>query len=145
MLNRSTGVERRWEGNLMQARHFEEFAKTPAGRRAAGLLKACAITPKQLLYTVFFETVFALPYLMEGEKYTTEQFCGPEKWSPLRKAERRVAGMCLAYLVKVGAIPLTLHRTRNGEGTKRYQLPVKAGVAPLAPTLRTFSPMTVAQ
>lgn len=129
----------------MQARLLEEFAKTPAGRRAASLLATHTNTTAQLLYAVFFETAFALPYLMEGEKYTTEQFCGPDKWSPLHKAERRVAGMCLAYLVNVGAIPLTRHLTPSGNGTKRYLLPVKVGAAPLPPTLRASSPMTVAQ
>lgn len=129
----------------MKARLLEEFTKTPAGRRAATLLATHTNTTAQLLDAVFFETDFALPYLVEGAKYTTEQLCGPDTWSPLRIAEKRVAGMILSYLVKVGAIPLVLHLTPSGNGMKGYRLPVKAGVAPLPPTLRASSPMTVAQ
>ena len=79
--------------------------------------------------TVHSEVAWALPHLMEGGKYTTEQLCGPDMWAPWFTVEHRIAGMCVAYLVKVGAIPLVLHLTRSGKGKKRYCLPsMKAGV-----------------
>jgi hypothetical protein len=130
----------------MKTNNFEAFSKTSAGRCSATLSKKFStIPPKKLWDAVHSEAVFALPHLMEGGKYTTEQLCGPEIWSPWLTVERRIAGMCLAYLVKVGAIPLVLHLTPSGNGMKRYQRPLKAGVAPLDPTLRTILLMTLAQ
>lgn len=117
----------------MKASIFEAFSKTSAGRRSATLLKKYSVNPlKQLWDAVHSEAVWALPHLMEGSKYTTEQLCGPDIWSPWCTVERRVAGMCLAYLVKVGAIPLVLHLTPSGTSNKSYRLPsMKAGVATL--------------
>ena len=130
----------------MKTNIFEAFSKTSSGRRASTLLATHAHTPAQLFNAIRTDVVAAIPRLIEGKKYSTEKLCSQDTWSPLYKAERRVAGMCLAFLVKVGAIPLTLHRTRSGKGTKSYQLPfVKAGVVVLLPTLRASSPMTVAQ
>lgn len=125
---------------------FESFSKTPAGRRSAGLLKKHRVIPlKQLCDAVHAEVVWALPHLIKGGKYTAEELCGPDIWSAWFKGGHRIAGMYLAYLVRVGAIPLVLHLTPSGNGTKRYQLPVKTGVAPLLLTLLASSPMTVAQ
>ena len=117
----------------MKTNNFEAFSKTSAGRCSATLSRKFSTTPsKQLWDTVHSEVVWALPYLIEGGRYTTEQLCDPEIWSPWLTVERRIAGMCLAYLVKVGAIPLVLHLTPSRKGKKRYQLPcVKAGVATL--------------
>lgn len=110
---------------------FQTFSKTSAGRCAATLSKNYnTIAPKQVWDAVHSEAVMALLHLKEGGKYTTEQICGPGIWSPWFTVERRVAGMCLAYLIKVGAIPLVLHLTPSGKGKKRYCLPsTKAGVA----------------
>jgi hypothetical protein len=130
----------------MKTNNFQAFSKTSAGRCSVTLsTKFSTIPPKQLWDAVHSEVAWALPHLMEGGKYSAEQLCGPDIWSPWFTVERRMAGMVLAYLVKVGAIPLTLHVTPSGNGTKRYQPLMKAGVAPLDLTLRTFSLMTLAQ
>lgn len=117
----------------MKTGTFKEFSKTSAGRGSETLSKKYnTIPPMQVWDAVHSEVVMALPHLMEGGKYTTGQLCGPEIWSPWNRLERRVAGMCLAYLVKVRAIPLVLHLTPSGKGNRRYRLPyVKAGVATL--------------
>jgi hypothetical protein len=120
---------------------FEPFSKTSSGRRAATLMATHTNTTAQLFKAVRTDVAAALPGLIEGKKYSTEKLCSLDTWSPLYKAERRVAGMILAYLVKVGAIPLTLHRTRKGKGTKRYRLPfVQVGVAPLPTCLAVNGP-----
>lgn len=109
---------------------FEPFSKTSSGRRAATLLATHAHTSAQLFNAVRAEVAVALPYLIEGGKYSAEQLCGPELWSLWRTAEKRTAGMCLAYQVKVGAIGMVVHVTPSGKGKKRYCLPsVKGGVA----------------
>ena len=113
----------------MKTTIFEPFSKTSSGRRAATLLTNHAHTPAQLFNAVRREVTAALPRLIEDKNYTTEELCSPDTWSPLSIAEKRVAGMCMAYLVKVGAIRLSVHRTRSGKGKKRYCLrSMKAGV-----------------
>lgn len=106
----------------MNSSIFETFKKTPAGRRATTLLRASSLASAQLFNAVHAAVVEHLPYLDDGRRYTTEELCGPELWSTWFTAERRVAGMCLAHLVKVDSVPLTLHYTRSGKGKKRYHL-----------------------
>lgn len=106
----------------MSSSIFETFEKTSAGRRAATLLRDSIVTPAQFYDAVHVAVVEHLPYLDDGRRYTTEEQCGPELWSAWFTGERRVAGMCLAHLVKVGSVPLTLHYTRSGKGKKRYYL-----------------------
>ena len=114
----------------MKTSIFDQFSKTSSGRRAATLMATHTKTTAQLFNAVQTDLAAALPRLIAGKKYTAKQLCSPATWSPVRIAENRVAGMILAYLVKVGAVPLTLHRTRSGKGTKRYRLPlVQVGVA----------------
>jgi hypothetical protein len=65
----------------------------------------------------------ALPGLIDGGLYTTEQLCGPELWASYRTpGPRRAAGDCLAFLVDIGAVPLSRHITKSGTGPIRYKL-----------------------
>lgn len=113
----------------MKVEIFEAFAETGSGRRAATLLANRMITPRQMFDAVHVAVVYALPNLIGGSLYTTEQLCGTALWATWRVADRRVVGMCLAYQVKVSAVPLVLHRTMSGKGKKRYCLtPVKTPV-----------------
>ena len=122
----------------MKTNNFEAFSKTSAGRCSATFSKNFSTIPtKQLWHAVLSEAIFALPFLIEGGRYTAEQLCDQEIWLPWLTVERRIAGMCLAYLVKVGAIPLVLHITPSGKGTKSYSLPsMKACVATLPTKVR---------
>ena len=107
----------------MTTQIYDSFSKTSAGRRSAGLLRKHSVIPlKQLCDAVHTEVVWTLPHLSKGGKYTAEELCGPDMWLAWFTGERRVAGMCLAHLVKVGSVPLTLHYTRSGKGKKRYFL-----------------------
>ena len=121
----------------MKPNNFESFSKTSAGRCSATFSRKFSTIPlKQLWDTVHSEVAWALPHLMEGGKYTTEHLIDPGIWSGWLTVEHRIAGMCLAYQVKVGAIPLKQRFTQSGKGTKRYRLPfVKAGAASLPTSL----------
>ena len=106
----------------MSSSNFEIFMKSSSGHRAAALLRASNIRPAQLYDAVHAAVVEHLPYLDDCRRYTTEELCGSELWSQWHIAAVRVAGMCLAHLVKVGSVPLALHYTRSGKGKKRYYL-----------------------
>lgn len=108
-------------GNLfMIIRHFESFAKTSAGCRANTLLGTHLVKPKDIFAAVIANVTELLPYLEDGCKYTTEMLCGPDTWAAWTAGEHRVAGMCLAYLVRHRVVALVRHKTRSGRGSARY-------------------------
>ena len=103
-------------------RLLSDFNETAAGRRAEGLLAKHSFKTDFLFTGVHFKVNEALQSMVADRLYTSEQFCGEEMWSQLYPAEKRVVGMCVAYLVSTGAVGLTLHRTPSGKGKKRYRL-----------------------
>jgi len=105
----------------MKNRHFYWFAETSSGRYSKTLLMGHAVTPEQIFATVITVVPLLLPYLEDGCLYTTEMLCGPENWSKWSPAEHRVAGMCLAYLVRERVIPLFKHLTRSGKGKAKFR------------------------
>jgi hypothetical protein len=46
------------------------------------------------------------PALIPGEGYTAEMLCGPEFWCQLSDNEQRLAGRCVAHMVRNGLLPL---------------------------------------
>jgi hypothetical protein len=114
----------------MKTNYFEKFSGTSAGRCASSLLVTHQIKPKHIFSTVLYKSNQALPDLVVGGKYTTEMLSSPEVWARWTTAERRVAGMCLAYLVRTNSVDLVLHITRKGKGKKRYCLPTKEDSSP---------------
>jgi len=108
---------------------FADFVSTPAGRRATKLLAGKATTLKQLFGDVYSAVKGSNANRGGGALRTTEQLCGDRMWNSLGIAERRIVGMCLAYQVSIKAVPLTLHRTPSGKGSRRYvELVQKRGV-----------------
>jgi hypothetical protein len=102
---------------------FEKFIATPSGQRATSLLRSHKVTPEKMFMEVESAVNEALPGLIYGALYTTEQLCGPELWAAYRTAgPRRAAGNCMAFLVDIGAVPLRQHITKSGKGLKRYVL-----------------------
>jgi hypothetical protein len=77
---------------------------------------------RKLYDDVHNEVKSALPYLVPGERYTTEQLCGPELWQRLSPVARRKAGGCLALLVANGRIGLVFAPSKQ-KWPRRYQLP----------------------
>jgi len=105
----------------MKKNDFEEFASTSAGRRAASLLRDHQIKPEEIFATVLSEVTQVLPHLEEGGRYTTEMLCGPDLWANWLTAERRVAGMCIAYFAKKPDVALYKHLTSSGKGKAKYR------------------------
>ncbi len=97
----------------MKNNDFEDFARTSAGRRAASLLLTHAIKPDAIFAIVLAEVTQNLPHLEEGGRYTTEMLCGPDLWANWLTAERRVAGMCVAYFVRKKVVALYKHGTQS--------------------------------
>ena len=52
------------------------------------------------------EVLEVTPALIPGEGYTAEMLCGPEFWGQLSDNEQRLAGRCVAYMVRNGLLPL---------------------------------------
>lgn len=119
----------------MKTNYFEKFSGTSAGRCASSLLVTHRIKPKHIFSTVLFKINQALPHLVVGGKYTTEMLSSPEVWAKWTTAERRVAGMCLAYLVRSESVGLVLHLTRKGKGKKRYCLPTNEDSSTAKPAI----------
>lgn len=112
-------VYKHW--NDMKKSYFEDFACTSAGRRAASLLRDRKVKPEQIFARVLAEVTQILPHLDEDRRYTTEMLCGPDLWATWFTAERRVAGMCVAYLAKKPDVALYKHHTQSGAGKAKYR------------------------
>jgi hypothetical protein len=105
----------------MKTKNFSDFAGTSSGRRAATLLATHQIKPRHIYPVVLDAATNALPQLEAGAKYTNEKICGPDIWSIWSVAERRVAGMCMAYLVRNRVVQLFRHYTTSGKGKALYR------------------------
>jgi len=123
----------------MKTQYFDNFAATSSGRRAATLLATHVVKSEQIFSKVFADVTDAVAHLVVDCKYTTEMLCDPATWANWKIAEKRVAGMCSAYLVKNALVGLELHRTPSGKGKNRYCLPAAHDEAKNKPT---FSPRT---
>lgn len=105
----------------MTKHDFEDFARTSAGRRATAVLRNHKAMPDEIFAMVLAQVTEILPILEEGGRYTTEMLCGPELWARWFTAERRVAGMCVAYLAKKPDVALYKHLTPAGKGKAKYR------------------------
>ena len=130
-------------GITMNSNLFESFLDSGAGRRATTLMLKHKHSVQEIFDEVLREAVLAIPYLIVGGKYTTAQLSNPVTWSSWFTAERRVAGMCLAFFVREGVVGLVQHRTRSGKGTKRYCLPATHAVTATSST-RSASTFSIA-
>ena len=104
----------------MKVRNFEDFAKTSSGRCGEKILLTHTIKPKHIYPVVLGAGTKALLRLVDGCKYSTEEICGPAIWASWSTAERRVAGMCMAYLVRNHVVVLYPHRTLKKGGKAFY-------------------------
>lgn len=105
----------------MKIYDFDDFASTSAGRRAATLLRDHKVKPEQMFAMVLAEVTQRLPYLEDGGKYTTKALCDADDWAKWFTAERRVAGMCVAYIAKKRMVELYKHRTLSGKGSAKFR------------------------
>ena len=63
-----------------------------------------------------------LPTLDPARKHSSRDLCGSDTWSALKPRQYICAGMCIAFLVTHGVLPLHMHITRSGKGSKTYWL-----------------------
>lgn len=105
----------------MRTSDFVKFETSAGGRLAATLLRDHAVKPEQIFATVLAEVTQRLPCLDDDYRYTTEQLCGPDIWATWFTAERRAAGMCVAYLAKKPDVALYKHHTQSGAGKAKYR------------------------
>jgi hypothetical protein len=85
------------------------------------LLFTHKVKTEQIFAMVLVQVTEILPHLKEGGRYTTEQLCGPDLWATWFTAERRVAGMCVAYIAKKPDVALYKHHTQSGAGKAKYR------------------------
>ena len=71
------------------------------------------VKPEQIFSTVLADVTQALPHLIDDAKYTTQMLCDPDIWEDWTTAEVRVAGMCLAYMVRNDVVKLFRHRRKG--------------------------------
>lgn len=58
--------------------------------------------------------------LATSKRHLARDLCGAAFWATLNDRQIPCAGMCLVFLVKRGLLPLRLHQTRSGKGSKHY-------------------------
>jgi hypothetical protein len=112
-------------------RWFDDFMKTPSGKSARTRLQrskssyARALSLLHIYSTVFHAVTKSIPGMQHGYNFTAEQLCGADVW--LHWKGNAVAGMCMAHLVNIKAIPLVPHCTPSGKGSCKYRLPPADG------------------
>lgn len=110
----------------MNASIFLQFEQSYGGRRAAGLLAKHQTDMRWMFSEMFSVARAAMSRLTPGRRYTAADICGPDLWSVwCFKGQKYAAGMCMKFLVKVGALQLELHKTKSGRGTTTYYVPMK--------------------
>lgn len=75
---------------------------------------------QQLLHDVYRACVSTLPTLSRTRKHPSRDLCGTAFWAPLSAGRRNCAGMCIAFMERKQNLPLRLHKTRRGKGSKTY-------------------------
>lgn len=72
-----------------------------------------AVCGNRYVPVIFYELIKeiardGLPYMQDKSPFTVKQLCGDGFWACLRNGEKRMAGGCIAKLVKEGQLPLRL-------------------------------------
>lgn len=98
----------------------QKFFKSAQGKRCCSMLGDEAA--RKLLFDVQAWTgIFGLK-LAPDRKHLTRELCGLMNWASLSTAAKTCAGMCMAHLVIQQLLPLYMHRTRSGRGSRSYWL-----------------------
>ena len=100
-----------------------EFEESASGRRVRRVLGNRRTLPEYILWQIRDAVLDVIHHLTPRNRYTTEDLCGPELWASWAPGECISAGVCLSYLVSNRNVPLMLHTTPSGTGTKHYFLP----------------------
>lgn len=76
----------------------------------------------QLLRSVFLACTTNIPRLSRTRKHPSRDLCGAPFWAPLSKGRCICAGLCIAFMERNQDLPLQLHKTHRGKGSKTYRL-----------------------
>ena len=99
----------------------DAFLLTARGQRCSATLGEGPAL--QLLRDVFEHISANLGGLTPTRKHAARQLYGTEAWAAFQRPRlRNCAGMCLAFLVTARLLPLQLHKTRSGKGSRHYWL-----------------------
>ncbi len=111
------------------------FLATARGSQCVGRLDA-KLAP-QLLQSVYVACNENLRFARMGRKYLARELCGDDFWYGRLRCEQICSGICLAYLVdELHVLPLRIHWTKSGKGSKRYWLRGPAdGAVPSRPSI----------
>lgn len=102
---------------------FSDFLASPQGHRAVPMLQKRGLPVEAFVEAIRHEVIEVLPGLIAHGRYTAKDLCGPDLWSRLHgQAAPRCAGMCLSYLVEIGAVPLVLASDPK-DSPRKYSLP----------------------
>jgi hypothetical protein len=85
---------------------LHHFRNSASGRRVCQVLANRKIKPEMFLQLILDTVEDIRPALHEDATYSTEILCGPDLWEHWGIAERRCAGICLAYLIEIQMLPL---------------------------------------
>ncbi len=98
----------------------QAFVASPSGHRCKAMLGETRAL--RHLRSVFSACVAHMPELSRSRKHLSRDLCGAEFWTPLSRGLRVCAGLCIAFLAARQDLPLRLHKTRKGRGSKTYWL-----------------------
>jgi len=94
------------------------------GHHVQTILSKHSLTVEPFMAEIRATVLRALEGVGPNERCTAKLLCGPELWASYgANSVKQCAGMCLSYLVLIRALPLRVHVTPKGKGTKRYFLP----------------------
>lgn len=95
------------------------FPSSVNGLRCRAMLGE--VQAQALLVQVYTWCSSNLPLLDDARKHLSRDLCHADRWNTLSRRERICAGLCIAFLVnREAALPLRMHKTRSGKGSKSY-------------------------
>lgn len=95
------------------------FFRSWRGRRCRSLIGSSATV--RWARTVYARVVPATATLDPNRMVTAGELFGADDWKDLRRAYQVCAGIFIAFVVSsTDLLPLRMHQTRSGKGTKKY-------------------------
>lgn len=97
-----------------------------------------------LLQTVYAWSKGNLSALSHFRMHKARDICGLDNWQSLLRKQtlRNYAGMCLAFLSDTKSLPLRMHLTKSGKGSKHYWIQSAAHNAGV-PSIPAKKPLVV--
>ena len=97
---------------------INRFLESPSGHRCRAMLGDASA--QRLVRSVFLACAANMRNLSPARKHSSRDLCGAEYWAPLSRGLKSCAGLCTAFMERNQDLPLQLHKTRRGKGSKTY-------------------------